>query len=399
MENAHHNEDQYTIHCINTTQGSLIHYLYSFICYNDNAFQLTTIYLSSIICTYIPTLIAAFVGPNSIIYRDDGVLRLPFLYDFGFAFMAFVSFPCLFVLLVSDQHVLECALINVERDGVLVMSEKARQQLVERWKPLFLTINLVTQAVGLLVGLAIVYLNWTAVKQAPTWQVNNGQFVIAGYLYLYCVFIFYSAIAVYSLRVVTLSFFLRDIATYADLYMLPLHPDGSGGLRPIGHLGLRNQYLLSVTSINIILVFFIFRIQFPSTPIHSIPISVIIMGVGIIVAYLILGPVVFLGPLLPFRRVMLRNKAQLMSEVAQRIRLELGRIRKKLPSELITREDEELVERLRRFSSVIGELPVWPFDIGTLARFLGAYIVPVLALLGSVAIETLIKGVLERWVP
>ena len=172
--------------------------------------------------------------------------------------MAFVSFPCLLVLLVSDQHVLECALINVERDGVLVMSEKARQQLAERWKPLFLTINLVAQAVGLLVGLAIVYLNWIAVKQAPTWQVNSGQFVIAGYVYLYCVFIFYSAIAVYSLRVVALSLFLRDIATYADLDMLPLHPDRSGGLRPIGHLGLRNQYLLSVTSINIILVFIYF---------------------------------------------------------------------------------------------------------------------------------------------
>ena len=44
MENTNHNEDQYTIHCINTTQGSLIHYLYSFIRYNDNAFRLPTIY-------------------------------------------------------------------------------------------------------------------------------------------------------------------------------------------------------------------------------------------------------------------------------------------------------------------------------------------------------------------
>ena len=88
-----------------------------------------------------------------------------------------------------------------------------------------------------------------------------------------------------------------------------------------------------------------------------------------------------------------------MSEVARRIRLELGRIRKKLPSELITREDEELVERLRKIDFVIGEFPVWPFDIGTLGRFLGAYMVPVLALLGSVAIETLVKEVLKSWVP
>ena len=75
------------------------------------------------------------------------------------------------------------------------MSEKSRQQLAERWKPSFLTINLVAQAVGFLVGLATVYLNWIAVKQEPTWQVNSGQFVVAGYLYLYCLFIVYSAIA------------------------------------------------------------------------------------------------------------------------------------------------------------------------------------------------------------
>ena len=149
----------------------------------------------------------------------------------------------------------------------------------------------------------------------------------------------------------------------------------------------------------VILVFFILRIQFPSTSIDSIPTSVIIMGVGIIVAYLIFGPVVFLGPLLPFRRAMLRNKAQLMSEVAQRIRLELGRIRKRLPSELITREDEELVERLRRFSSVISEPPGMAIRHRYFSEVSRAYIVPVLAALGSVAMETLIKAVLEHRVP
>ena len=204
--------------------------------------------------------------------------------------------PCLFVLLVSDQQAFERALINVERDGVLVMSEKARHQLAERWETSFLTINLVAQAVGLLAGLACMYLLWITVKQTPIWQVNGGQLVIAGYLSLYCIFILYFAVLVYTLRVIGFSFLLRDIATYADLFILPLHPDRSGGLRPIGHLGLRNQYPLSVMSINIILTLSMVPIVFPSTPIHSIPTSVIISAVGMIVAYLILGPVVFLGP-------------------------------------------------------------------------------------------------------
>jgi hypothetical protein len=181
--------------------------------------------------------------------------------------------------------------------------------------------------------------------------------------------------------------------------MLPLHPDRSGGLRPVGHLGLRNQYLISILSINIILLFSLVRILLPSTPLRLIPTFNILFGVGMILAYVILSLVLFLGPLLPFRRAMLQNKEELLREVAQRIRVELHRIRKKLPSELITKEDEELVERLRKIASVIAELPVWPFDIGTVVRFLSAYMVPILAALGSVGIQTVVKGAVESLVP
>ena len=45
-----------------------------------------------------------------------------------------------------------------------------------------------------------------------------------------------------------------------------------------------------------------------------------------------------------------------------------------------------MVDRLRKLGTVINELPVWPFDLGTLRQFLSAYVTPAL---GAI----LLKGV------
>jgi hypothetical protein len=120
--------------------------------------------------------------------------------------------------------------------------------------------------------------------------------------------------------------------------------------------------------------------------------------VAAIVAYLLLGPLVFLGPLLPFRAGMLRTKSELMGEVAQRLRVELQRLRSQLKDGEITKQDEELIDRLRKVGAVIGELPVWPFDAGTLRKFLGAYVVPA----ASAVLYPLFHSLLDaaaKWLP
>lgn len=114
-----------------------------------------------------------------------------------------------------------------------------------------------------------------------------------------------------------------------------------------------------------------------------------------VAAYLIVGPVLFVGPLLPFRTGMLRTKSELMSEVAHRLSIELSRVRAELKGGAITREDEELIDRLRKIGSVVDELPVWPFDASILRRFLTAYVVPVAGAVlygvGSMILETALK--------
>jgi hypothetical protein len=110
----------------------------------------------------------------------------------------------------------------------------------------------------------------------------------------------------------------------------------------------------------------------------------------------VLGPVVFMGPLLPFRAGMLRTKAELMGEVAQRLRIELQRLRTQLSAGQITREDEDLIDRLRKIGAVIDQLPVWPFDAGTSRTFVTAYVVPILGAIGYPSVKYL-AGKLVPW--
>ena len=146
-------------------------------------------------------------------------------------------------------------------------------------------------------------------------------------------------------------------------------------------MGLRNQYALSLVGVNVV----IFVIM--STLYLHVSNWLNGLMVAAIVAYLILGPFVFLAPLLPFRDGMLKSKTELMGAVARRMRVELERLRAQLRTGPITKEDEELVERLRKIGAVINELPVWPFDAGTLRKFLTAYVIPIVGAAGYPAVK------------
>jgi hypothetical protein len=233
--------------------------------------------------------------------------------------------------------------------------------------------NLAAQALGLVVGTIVAYFNYGAFVPASVghWIADNERLLPVGYVYLYCIILFYAVTSVYVVRNFAIAFLLRDVVAHSRLHMLPLHPDKAGGLKPVGRLGLRNQYALTLFGLNIVLAMIVGYLFLNYS---SLVIGLIVAA---IIAYLILGPLVFMAPLLPFRGAMLRNKAQLMSEVALRMRVALDDLHSRLPSGAITAENEQTIERLRKIGAVIDELPVWPFDAGTLRKFLTAYVIPI----------------------
>jgi hypothetical protein len=158
-----------------------------------------------------------------------------------------------------------------------------------------------------------------------------------------------------------------------------MHPDNCGGLGPIGHVGLRNEYALMLLGINVVLFLLIGYLYLDVSP------PVVAFMVTIVIAYLTIGPFVFIAPLLPFRGAMEESKRELLIPVVQRIHNELNRLHAKLPSGPPSKEEAESIEWLRKVSGMIDQLPVWPFDAGTLGKFITAYLVPVvIPLIGAI---------------
>jgi hypothetical protein len=149
-------------------------------------------------------------------------------------------------------------------------------------------------------------------------------------------------------------------------------------------LGLRNQYTLTVLGLNILIVAAINYTGVAPSAQNQI---VILVAIAIVI-YLILGPVVFLAPLLPFGEKMREEKYKLMSGVGDRLRLEFLNVQRHLKTEAIDKTELEALERLKKLAEMLNEIPVWPFDARTLRRFGTAYVLPLAASIATKAATT-----------
>ena len=255
--------------------------------------------------------------------------------------MFLVAFPTIVILVVTDDAALRTAMRRVQRDGVLTMTPAQESAIEERWSAIFARLNVVTLCSGILLGAAIMLANYFVYRQETVgfWAAPGGRLRPGGYLYLLSICAFFAVVAIYIIRTFAISFLLANVVRFGDIRMLPFHPDKCGGLRPVGRLALRNQYGLSVMGINVVL-FALTSMLYLAAP----PALYLLVGLAV-VAYLIVGPILFVGPLLPFRTGMLRTKSELMSEVAHRLRIELTRVRGELKAGSITRDDEEFMDR------------------------------------------------------
>ena len=208
-------------------------------------------------------------------------------------------------------------------------------------------------------------------QEVKYWIADKGRLVLAGRVRLVCIFLFCALLTVFTIRVI-ISLLLKDVVAHAKLQMLPLHPDECGGLRPMGEIGLRNQYALMLLGTNVVLFLLTDYLYLKVSP------SMVVFMVAAVIAYLAIGPFVFVAPLLPFRTAMEENKSQLISPVVDRIKDEIGRLRANLSSGTHSKEDGERIEELSKISDSIEQLPVWPFDANTLTKFITAYFIPII---------------------
>jgi hypothetical protein len=358
-----------------TTQLSLLHRLFDGSA-GDASPAWAKAFLAAVGCTYLPLLVAALIHPELLWKFPDTCpgaecLKLPFLHDWNIHFAFLISFPTLVALLITDDAVLRSSLRQVQEDGVMTISQKDFPAFADVWAKRFTRANLLGQLAGIAIGVVLAFLTAQIyITSGGFWISEQLVLLPVGYVYEYCIALLYALITLYVLRSILISVFLNQLVQRAELHMMPFHPDKCGGFRPVSRLGLRNQYTLTILGLNVVLLAAMTdHYLTKSTSLRELVIAAAF-------AYAILGPVVFIGPLMPFRTGMQHEKNEWMREIAYRVRFELERLRKQIRAGDVAKEDEEFIDRLRKIGAVVDELPVWPFDARTLRRFATAYIVP-----------------------
>lgn len=307
-----------------------------------------------------------------------------FLSDWNFMFMNLVTLPVLVILLLSERSMVPRRIATIIR-GRTSSDYEAMAGFVSRWNGRYRKANLLGQFVGVAAAVGVVLVNHKATLQmdVASWPVTNGSINAAGYVYeFWSIPFFYLVATIYTCQGIATIILLFSLVQKFKIKVSPFHHDNCCGLRAVGQIGLRNQYLLAVVGINLLALLAVnIKRGDPGTA---------GLLVGGFVAYLILGPIVFIGPLLPFRKSMQSARESEQARVATKLQYEYTRIMDELENRSIAKEDEELIDRLQKLKALVNRIPVWPFDISTLRRFVTVYILPFLTVLVSILINYLI---------
>ena len=119
-------------------------------------------------------------------------------------------------------------------------------------------------------------------------------------------------------------------------------------------IGYRNQYVLAALFVNLILFSLSLKLWDPHEVVYD-------ELVGLALANVILGPVVFFGPLLPFRDKMLREKRGELQVLNESIASQYEEARDSLKADNI-KERYETLTVLKGLRENVEDVPVWPFD-------------------------------------
>ncbi|MBN1554990.1 MAG: hypothetical protein JXA11_09605 [Phycisphaerae bacterium] len=293
--------------------------------------------------------------------------------------MFLFTFPVLLMLLLSERRLLPKRLGDVLDAGILTITDtKAFSEFLKTWGKKYGVVNIIGQLLGLTAGVLASLGNYQYLtSEHPwTWQLTEGSVNVSGWLFLILLIPLFFFIAVFYL--------IRGFATIAFLHSLvktpgiqvklePFHPDNSGGLSPIGGIGLRNQLVLATGGIQVVMLVLVAKnLNNPSPMLYILQVA----GAAL---YLVGAPLMFIGPLLPFRKVMLNGKRQLLKTIGDIMQKLIEGIENQNTIADLSK-DVQAVEELR---SLVRKVPVWPFDAITLRRFIVLYVLPVVTIIAT----------------
>jgi hypothetical protein len=192
-------------------------------------------------------------------------------------------------------------------------------------------------------------------------------------------------------RVLIIANSISSLGKLFDFDLQINHPDGCGGLRPIGDICLKLAYVISPLPILLgswLIFINFFDIRFLRMTSENIsPLSSTIIFLAIPTAVLCLF--VFFAPLGSVHTAMLRSKSELqieLDDISQEIHQLSSNLLKKA-NELAPQQGtplEEKIEFLKRVYSRNSQIPTWPYQGAHIWGLISTQIIPSLGVISSI---------------
>jgi hypothetical protein len=164
-----------------------------------------------------------------------------------------------------------------------------------------------------------------------------------------------------------------------------MHPDGAGGLAPLGHFVSSLGYFLFMLG----LAYSVRIIQQNVVEISGMDDVVTVVG---LVLYLLLAPLIFFLPLQSARGAMIASRNNLLMDVSKEFDATFSEIHQLRSEKAETLEP--LLKRQRQIEEMhktIEKFPVWPFNLANIRNFFSLVLFPILPALISIVIDLLKK--------
>lgn len=167
-----------------------------------------------------------------------------------------------------------------------------------------------------------------------------------------------------------------------DVTVNPLHPDKAGGLLPLGQYALKSTHIIVLAGVVVALAEYAAFTTGTLATAYSFHLAFAV--------YIVAAPLSFFAPLGAARNAMLTAKNDLLLEISKQFNQDFALAYKDLDgSGESLKVDIEKIEQLQKLQKLTASFPVWPFDIGTVRRFVLAVLSPILTIAFSILSEIL----------